>query len=539
MRRTVSIGLIAVVCSAGGCQLGSWLGGGGSEDAADHEADREGLGMVPPAPDVGTARPPGPLERSRLKLMYVTKDARHMGFNLRTLAQTFALAGAVEIPEWSDPGEGDLLDTRDDDLDTSWRCTPTRETTCALGIHFPEPATVTSLRLWAMGPTSDGPQAHPRLAEIRIHTDEGYGDVRYADEDDFAFAIFGRPVTTRQLTVEVVAVHEGKSSPELALGDIEVYGEAGVPRPPLAIDPATVVVRPGGDAWRKSGMTHKLEGSFIDLVAPDGSAVRFAPGSALFGRTGDRVLLVEQLLQTVCKVQQGRYFAIDTHTRVWMPLGDLGGIPGDVFAHAKGQGFAVGYADADRSRLQGVFREAETYLRPKTSRMDRDPYEKTFASWGVANEVLPRGGFTPASPSAPCRAATESDVAALGKARPGKAPAADRTMACDLGREHTAMLTSSGACGAAWEIGVLGPSGRLVAQRKGSSKRGGTRMRVRASEQLGLLVEIGDGTESARTFVVRRDDIVDLPGNTVLAVRPPQACRKHCDDEFPNPREPG
>jgi hypothetical protein len=525
-------------CLASGCQVVAWLAGGQEAEATDDDVEIEGMGMVPTAIDVGTARPPGPLERARLKLTYVTKDARHMGFNLRTLAETYALAGAVEVPEWSDPGEGDLLDTRDDDLDTGWRCTPSRETTCAFGIHFPEPATVTMVRLWAMGPTSDGPKSHPRLEEIRIHTDEGYSDVLYADEEDFAFAIFGRPITTRQLTIEVVAVHEGKKSAALSLGDIEVFGEAGAAREPLVLDPSIAVVRPGGDAWRKTGMTHVLERSFVDLVRPDGTLRRFAPGSALLGRPGDRIVLLEQLLQTVCKVQQGRYFAIDTQTRVWLPLGDLGGIPGDVYAHDKGQGFAVGYADLDLARLQGVFLQAETYVRTKTNRMERQPYTETFATWGVSDGALPRGGFVTSAPLAPCRAATAEDLAPMAKSRGGKAPAADRWLACDLGREHAALLTSGGECGSGWEILVLGPKGRAVAQRKGTGKSGGSRLRVRSSEELGLFVEVGDGTEITRTFVVRSDDIVDLPEGTALAQRPPAACRKRCDDEFPNPRGP-
>ena len=542
MRLLVSTTVLSalLLAPASGCQIAAWLTGeDAGEGADDADAEVEGLGMVAASPDVGTARPPGPLERARLKLTYVTKDARHLGFNVRTLAETFALAGAVEVPEWSSPGEGDPLDTRDDDLATGWKCTPSRETTCAFGIHFPEPATVTSVRLWAIGPAAEGANAHPRLAEIRVHTDEGYGDVRYADENDFAFAIFGRPVTTRQLTVEIIAVHDGKKSDALWLGELEVYGEAGVPRPPLVIDPNVAVVWPGGEAWRKSGMTHELEGSFVDLVQPDGSTRRFSPGSALVGRTGDRILLLEQLIQTVCKVQQGRYFAIDTQTRVWLPLGDLGGIPGDVFAHGKGEGFAVGYVDPDFARLHGVFREPDKYVRTKTNRMDRAPYTEVFAAWGVQDGAVPRGGFGTSNPVAPCRAAQADDVATLAKARGGKAPAADRFTVCDLGRDHTALLSSGGRCGSSWEIDVVGPAGRLVAQRKGTSRKGGARLRVRSSEQLGLLVEVGDGTDDTRTFVVRSDDIVDLPDGTALAVRPPAACRKKCDDEFPNPREPG
>jgi hypothetical protein len=540
MRRLVCTALLGASfgVTITGCQIAAWLAGDGTGGAADHDPEVEGVGMIPPTPDVGTARPPGPLERARLKLKYVTKDARHLGFNLRTLADTFALAGAPEVPEWSDPGEGDPLDVRDDDLATGWRCTPSRETTCAFGVHFPEPATVSSVRLWAGNPAAQGEKAHPRLAQIRVHTDEGYGDVLYADEQDFAFAIFGRPVTTRQLTVEVLAVHEGEKSQTLWLGDLEVYGESGVPRPPLTIDPATAVVRPGGDAWRKSGMTHKLEGSFVDLVQPDGSTQRFAPGSALIGRAGDRIILLEQLLQTVCKVQQGRYFAIDTQTRVWLPLGDLGGIPGDVFAHGKGMGFAVGYVDPDVARVQGIFLETDTYVRSKTQRMDREPYTAVFAAWGVTDGVVPRGGFDASAPSEPCHAAEADDLAALAKARGGKAPA-DRFTACDLGRDHTALLSSGGRCGSSWEVYVLGPSGRVVAQRKGTGRKGGARLRARVSAELGLLVEVGDATDATRTFVVRTDDIVDLPEGTALAVRPPAACRKQCDDEFSNPRRPG
>ena len=69
--------------------------------------------------------------------------------------EPYALAGTPAVPSWSVEG-GDPEAARDDDLLTTWTCTPEEMEegageggSCALGLVFPSPAEVVTVRLFA------------------------------------------------------------------------------------------------------------------------------------------------------------------------------------------------------------------------------------------------------------------------------------------------------------------------------------------------------------------------------------------------------
>ncbi len=534
-RRTVEATalLLAAALAPAGCgEIQRWLGDGGDDDS---QAD--GGAIIPKrASDLGAgaASPLRPLERAERKMDYPAKDASHLGFNLQALSKTYSLAGAVEVPAWAKEGVGDPLVTRDDDIATAWRCTADDDAPCAFGMSFPEPARVTAIRLWANAPHE--PADHARISELKVHTDEGWAKVRFGEEQDFVYVVFGQPVDTTQLTVEFVDVHAGHKGHEIWLGDIEAYGDRGATRAGLDIDPTAVVVRHGKTSWKRSGLERQLSPTHLEIVKPDATAIRLGPGSAIYGRPGDRLLLVEQLLQTVCNVHKGRYFAIDTKTRVWIPLGDLGGMLGDVYRQEAGEGWAVGFADEEHPKMQAMLLEEGVYMRRKTQRMASTTTAEYFEQWRIPVEATLRGGVDPRRPTGPCKEATAETIAPLATAYDGKLGAPAQWSVCDLGAEHAAYLFDGGGCGKRWELHVVSDKGRTVASRKGKAAQGAA-FHVRSSEALGLLVEVTSDDVSA-TYLVRSDDIVDLPPNTALAVRAPASCGARCDAPFVNPRRP-
>lgn len=531
-----TVGVAASVCATAlalaGCgEIQRWLG-----DDGGARADAGGPIAAPPPADAGDggAAPPRPLQRAERKLAYPAKDASHLGFNLQELTKTYALAVAVEVPTWAHEGEGNPLDTRDDDTATAWRCKTGDDAPCAFGMHFPERARVSAIRLWALSP--EAPADHARIAELKVHTDEGWAKVRFGEDVEFQYVVFGQPVKTTQLTVEVVAVHDGRKDAQLWLGEIEAYGDQGAARPPMDLDAAGVVVAQPEQAWKRTGLERQLSQTYLSLVHPDATLTRLGPGSAVYGRTGDRILLVEQLLQTVCTVHKGRYFALDTKTRVWIPLGDLGGMLGDVYRRETGDGWAVGFADDEQPKMQGMLLEEGTYMRRKTQRMATTTTAEYFEQWRIPVEATPRGGANPRRIGAPCRTATAETLAPLVKAYDGKPGGPKQWSVCELSADHAAYLFDGGGCGKGWEVRVVSDKGHAVAARSGKSPKGAA-LRVRKSDALGLLVEVATD-DTASTYLVRSDDIVDLPPNTGLAVRPPASCGQRCDAPFANPRRP-
>lgn len=353
------------------------------------ETDRDEVTDVPADLGHGSA-PPEPLVRAEKKLRFPGKSGEHMGFDLARLSRLRALAGAIEVPEWSQPGQGTARLVRDDDLRTAWVCTLAPEKACAIGIHFPRPAKVEAIRLFAATP-SEGPHARPK--RVRLHTDEGWAEAKLADEDGLWNVQLGEPVRTRNLIVELMETYDDAP---VHLAQLDVFGRDGAPRPPLSVDLSRRAVSFESSVWHSKSRTHTAGVAFVEQVDMDGRVRRLVPGTALFGRTGDRLLLVERADWSTCDDHQGTYSLLDTKTRVMAPLGDMGGFASLVFAHSEGLGFALGRIDGDDALVQGVVIDEQTYERRTTNRLERREPRELLAAWGVADQPLSRAQAHPA-----------------------------------------------------------------------------------------------------------------------------------------------
>lgn len=470
--------------------------------------------------------PPEPLVRADRKLRFPGKSGEHMGFDLDKLSKLHALAGAVEIPEWSSPGEGSERLTRDDDLRTAWSCEQQGDRTCALGIHFPVPAEVEVVRIYALPPSGPG-KGGARPKRVRLHTAEGWAEARLADEDGLWHVLLGEPVLTRNLSVEIV---ETWGEGPVHLAELEVYGRSGAARDPLALELAQVVVTFEPPVWRKKLRTNTAGSAFIETVDVDGRLRRLVPGSALVGRAGDRMMLVERASWSSCDDHQGTYDLLDTHTRVLVPLGDMGGFSGTVFRHAEGLGFAIGQVDRYEAELQGVVLDHEVYERRVTGRLDERAPAKMLAEWGMDAEPLLHDDARPlGDPPEGCGPASAPVLAALRAHLPKRTKLdAKQWTACRLGDDGQLLLTTGGACGKQWQVAVL-DGDRLVGQRSG--KEAGTHARLRRLDDASMLVELWGADDEPRLLLAEAA-LVDVGALTGLSLRPPASCRKRCDVGF-------
>jgi hypothetical protein len=501
----------------------------------DDEATKSNgtVGKAPPAseappPDAGGgSAPPEPLVQADRKLRFPGKSGEHMGFDLAKLSKLRALAGAVEIPEWSSPGEGPERHLRDDDLRTAWRCRVTPQVPCAIGIHFPEPVELEAVRIYVVPRGDKGAGAVPK--RVRLHTAQGWAEARMPDEGGMWHVLLGEPVLTRNASLEILEVH---GDGPLQVAELEVYGRSGVPRDPLVVDLAHTAVSFDGPVWRQKLRTHTAGPAFIELVDVDGRLRRLWPGGALVGRTGDRMLLVERALWSACEDHQGAYDLLDTHTRVVVPLGDMGGFPADVFRHAEGLGFAVGRVDDYEAKVQGVVLDDGAYERRTTDRLEQRAPNKLLADWGMEAVPLSHDGArTLDDPPAGCGLAEASALAALRPHLPKRTvPEPKAWYACRLDDGAQLLLTTGGACGKSWHVVVLDGEGGLRGERAG--KQAAVHVRLRRLDADALLVELWGSDDRPRLVLVGGDGLVDVGLATGFSLRPPAGCRKRCDVGF-------
>lgn len=503
------------------------------------DEDDEGKGgepaKAPPtpeaaAPDVGGgSAPPEPLVQAARKLRFPGKSGEHMGFDLDKLSKLRALAGAVEIPEWSSPGEGTERHVRDDDLRTTWRCRVTPEVPCAIGIHFPEAAELEAVRIYVVPPGTEGARALPK--RVRLHTTEGFAEARMPDEGGMWHVLLGEPVLTRNATLEILEVH---GDGPLHLAELEAYGRTGVARDPLVVDVAHAAVTFDGAVWRQKLRTNTAGPAFVESVDVDGRLRRLLPGSALVGRAGDRMLLIERALWSTCDDHQGAYDLLDTHTRVLVPLGDMGGFPADVFRHAKGLGFAIGRADGDgyEAKVQAVVLDEGTYERRVTDRLEQREPGKLLGDWGMEAAPLSHDGAQPLDdPPAGCGPADASALAALRAHLPKRTKLVPtQWTACSLDDGARLLLSTGGECGKQWHVLVLDGEGERAGERVG--KQAGTHARLRRLDAGTLLVELWGSDDRPRLVLAGGDGLVDVGDTTAFSVRPPAGCRKRCDMGF-------
>lgn len=522
--------LLLMLLAPGCGKLQRMLGLGDDEPPPDAKAQ---AGKVPPGTDApatdagGGSAPPAPLVRSDHKLRFPGKSGEHMGFDLDKLSKLRALTGAVEIPEWSSPGEGTERLVRDDDLRTAWSCRVTPEQPCAIGIHFPEPAEVEAVRLYAIPRGEQGTRS--RLKRVRLHTTEGWAEARMADEDGAWHVLLGEPVRTRNVSLEVL---ETWGDEPLELAELEVYGRSGVARDPLVVDPSRVVITFDGPVWRQKLRTSTAGPAFVETVDVDGRLRRLLPGSALVGRLGDRMLLVERASWSTCDDHQGAYDLLDTQTRVVVPLGDMGGFPGSVFRHAGGLGFAIGTAGGYEVNVQGVVLDEDTYERRITDRLEQRKPAELLSAWGMEATPLVHDDAHPLDdPPSGCAPAKAPVLERLAPHLPKRTKlVAAQWQACSLDTGTSLLVSTGGACGKQWQVAVLDAEGELVGERSG--KQAGTHARLRRIDGGAVMVELWGSDDRPRVLLAESDGIVDVGATTALSLRPPAGCRKPCDVDF-------
>lgn len=515
--------LSALLVLPGCAKLLEFLGDEDKPSPRAKPADDEG--ETPP--DLGDgAGPPEPLVRAERKLRFPGKSGEHMGFDLARLSKLQALAGAIEVPEWSDPGQGTARMVRDDDLRTAWVCELAPEQSCAIGIHFPRTAEAEAIRLFAATPAK---QPHARPKVVRIHTDEGWAEAKLADEDGLWSVQLGEPVRTRNLIVEVMEAYDDAP---VHLAELEIYGRNGTPRPSLAIDLSRRVVSFQTPVWRKKSRTHTAGVAFTEQVDVDGRLRRLFPGTALIGRPGARLLLLERADWSTCNDHQGTYSLLDTKTRVMVPLGDMGGFASQAFAHTQGLGFAMGRIDGDDPEVQGVVLDGSSYERRSTSRLERREPRDLLAAWDIGDQPLERADARPMDdPPTGCKPAKAKVVATLLPRLPRRTKIpAKHWLACALSSGASLLLSTGGSCGKEWHVAVVDGEGELVEARSG--KQSGSHFRLRRVDQETMLVEQWGNSDDPRVFQADEGSLVQVEGAVGFSMRPPVGCRKRCDIEL-------
>lgn len=495
-----------------------------------------------------------PLVRSEKLLPLAGHGATNMGFRIDQLAEVYALAGAIEVPSWSAAAEGTPRTVRDDDLDTAWTCIPHAEERCAIGMHFPAPAKAHSIRIFAAAPDF---KIYPRIKRVRVHTEEGFTDALLADTNAPQFIEFAAPVDTHNVVLEVLELFPGAAKePKIHIADIEVFGVEGVAREPLQIDPTQIVAVPTGTTWRKAGRSSfNREELFLHRVDSSGVLHRFMEGSALRGRVGDRLMLVERISgQGDCDAPRGTFFLLDTQTRVTAPLGGLDGVTGDAFRASDGQGIVVGYKGKLDTKLNGVFFDDGKYRRRQTPlRADLRAGQDYFKQWGLDPEPVRRDPLPLNEAIDGCTLGTEATLAELDAAKAAAAPKKKKPrrrgrrtkeepvrpaawQVCTLADGARAFLTDHGPCGARWEMSVLDAGGTLVGTEGDKADR--AFLRVSRQDEGALLVQVGDGTDGTAIWRVTADGPTSIAPTGMFAVQPPAVCRENCLEPFPNPGAP-
>ena len=547
-RRRISASVFALACTAGCARVKEAVGdflddGGDTGGVIDLEGGAAREDIPPPAPDVGKAEPTrafGPLQRADRQYPFPAKGGANMGFRVDTLAGHYALAGKVDVPEWSAPHEGDPELVRDDDLDTGWTCTPRDEARCALGIHFPVEVTLEAVQLFAAGPHGRY-EDYARPRRILIHTAEGSVEALLPDENSHVYAVFGKDIVSEDLTIEILEVWKGRSS-AVHIAELDVFGSVGEPREPIVIDPLRTFVQVAEPPWTRGGRdTLERSTAFIHRIDDKGVPHRFIEGTALRGQAGDRLLLVERVQSvTGCETPRGTFYLLDTATRLVAPLGEFGGVGGDVFRASDGLGIAVGLTGPLRTVLDGLFAVDGVYHRKRTPLREDKRTNDFITQWGLERAPVPRGAVPLAQ--AGCTVGTPELLAELDAVRPTgpgnkkKPSTPGQWRVCDLDAGARAFLGDYGPCGSQWEVHVLDAKGALV----------DSRVQARAGSHLGLrdlgggtwLVQVAGATDAVSLLKVASTGIETFAESGSLALEPPDVCRIECNAGFRNPHAP-
>jgi len=471
-----------------------------------------------------------PLERAKRKLPLPARGMAHLGFNLDNIDGLQAIAGALEIPEWAVATTDDVATMRDDDLGTAWHCPLDPYKACAIGIHLTTAAKVRSIRIFGAAPGKAYDQ-HARPAKIRMHTENGWMEADLHDGPDYGYVVFGTTVETTTLVIEFLGTHGSKKG-GLAIADVEIFGHGGTARGPIELDPSRVVTALDGKPWTKGRDGHTRGASFLEILADDGTTRRLMPGTAIYGRAEDEIVLVESLTSTDCRTHTGMFFLFNKKSRVPVPVGDLGGMGGMVFRSQDGLGFVAGYVDEVEARITGLVLEGDSYKHRRSQRLAEVEGPASLDAWKIERAPSVRGGSPLNRPVDGCTLGTDDTLTTLRNAARGKAEAKPgEWLVCDVGGGAHAFMTDHGPCGKSWEITILDAANKLVGTK--TAKRSGARMRVRRWSKDQMLVEVGGEDDVVEMFRVSAAGLVSM-GTRSFAATPPQACRDKCDDTLRN-----
>ncbi len=523
-RRCVLLAIAVTLPACGKIKGLLGMSDGNDKPPPAKEAPKEPTPTVAPIED---AAPPEPLVRADRKLRFPLKSSEQMGFDLSKLSELYALAGAVEVPEWSRPGDGAARLVRDDDGYTTWSCTPADTESCALGIHFPRDAGAEMIRVQFSSPTEN--EAHARPRRVRVHTAQGFAETTLPEKDGPWHLGLGEPITTRNVILEILDTYGEGTVP---VAEFEVFGRTGTARPPLEIEPDRRVVSILPPVWRRRSRTHTAGTAFIEQVDVDGKLTRLVPGTALLGRAGDRLMLIERMEWTLCNDNQTVYDLLDRKTRVIVPLGDMGGFGGDIHRHSQGLGFAMAHIDGLEGSVQAVVIDDDRFEHRTSNRLERRTPQQLLKDWGFEPEPMDRADAgTLADPPAGCGAARIDQLDALRPMLPKRTKlVASQWHTCSLGGGTQLLMTTQGDCGREWRIAVLDGENSLI--REHSAKESGAHIRLRRLDGEAMLVELWGSKDRPTVRLVDIDGVRAIEGTTTLSLRPPADCRKHCGARF-------
>lgn len=314
----------------------------------------------------------------------------------------YAIEGVAEIPDWGAAGSSPGA-VRDDDLLTAWTCTQSDDARpCAISLVLPGEAEVHIIRLFAgSGASREQFGAHARIKSVRVHTDAGWADGRIKRGWDHRHIILPAGIRTRSVTIEVTRIRPGSMDRAVHLADLEVFGITGKQRAPLEIEPRAALVRCGDGMWEdvEPGPEEEADTSvagecFVELADGQGGARRILRGTGLVGDPGDRLFLVERTASTFCPrganhTSSGSFTLVDTRTRLFWDVGQLGGVMNTLFRHPAGTGFASSRSDGSGvTQAGGVLVEGKLFklLRDREWKFESD---SEVEAWGFTDEGRP------------------------------------------------------------------------------------------------------------------------------------------------------
>jgi hypothetical protein len=469
------------------------------------------------------------------------QGAQTLGFRIDKIAHLFSLAATAKIPEWGAAGHSEAKLARDDDLDTAWQCEHGGAKPCVFGLALPEKAKVEVLRMYvAAGPRFRDYTGHPRIAKVRVHTQAGYVDAELEDSATHAYVRFDAPIETQYLAIEVLAIHAGKDDALVHLAEIEVYGTDGAPRQPIELDPDFAWSSWETTTWGASGGDHTIRQVFVNFAQPGQTpdspptSRKLMRATAVFGQASDDYLLFERLHGTDCSEVRGSYVLFDKRNRMYYALGDLGGAGANVYRHAGGRGFAVGWVDDGTFSVKGIVEEAGVLEWRRPPKQLPSSGEAQLREWGF--EVKPLGRGVAIDGAVPgCRRAIAGELdTLLTAANFMQASMEDPAnwIVCSVGEDT---LYASAPCGKRARAYQLG-GGKLVGKHEGKEEDARGLRLHRVGDR--LLVELSAaGGDTSTLLWAEPGRLHALGAHAGLFVRPPAVCSE-CSDEWVNPAGP-